>query len=242
MQNHVEAMKQYYSEEAWEKLTRQRRQGTEAQRSEISEEWAGLFREAKSLLSEGPESQKAQEFFTRWMQLSERTSGGNPEVLAGHQRAWADRSNWPMEAQRQFGDLDEKAIGEFIRNAGESFYSRWMKKYYSDEAWSKLEVYRPELAQAWKTLYDEITAVLSENPASEKGRELARKWIDLWGRSTQDDPEVRNGLRRAWQNREALPLPVQRYIAESRLPQIVEWIEKAIEQIKKETDRGKGQQ
>jgi len=168
-------------------------------------------------------------------------TGGDPEVLAGHRRAWADRSNWPKEIQQRFGDFDDKALGEFIRKAGKNFYAQCMKKYYSDEAWSKLKRDLPELAQPWNALYDEIRTALGENPASEKGRELAMKWIGLWGRSTRGEPEVRDGLRRAWENREDWPLPVQRYAAESKLPQIVEWIGKAIEEMKKDTGRDKGQ-
>ena len=178
MQNHVQAMKQYYSDEAWEKLTRLRQQHADVQRSGISENWSRLLGEAESLLGEDPEGEKAQNFFARWLQLWGRTTGGDVEVIAGHRRAWEERSNWPAEIQQVVGNFDEKAAGEFIRKAGEKFYSQWMKKYYSEETWSKVKVDRPELAQAWKALYDEIRAVLSENPGGEKGRELAEKWIE----------------------------------------------------------------
>ncbi len=70
----------------------------------------------------------------------------------------------------------------------------------------------------------------------------ARKWIQLWIRSTQGDPEVRDGLRRAWENREDWPLPVQQYAAEMKLPQIVEWICKAIEEMKKDPDSDKAEE
>jgi DNA-binding transcriptional MerR regulator len=132
MQSHVQTMKQYYSNAAWEKLTRLRQQYSDAQRSGLSESWTKLVREAQSILSKDPAGEKAQEFCERWIHLLQSTTGGDAEVLAGLQKSWADRANWPAELQPLVG-FDPKAVGDFIRKA----YAVSMKKYYNDEAWAR---------------------------------------------------------------------------------------------------------
>ena len=66
--------------------------------------------------------------------------------------------------------------------------------------------------------------------------------MELWDCSTEGDPEIRDGLRRAWENRENWPLPLQQYAPESKIPQIVEWIGKAIAEMKKDTGAGKARE
>lgn len=234
-QNHVQAMKQYYSDEAWEKLARLRQQHSDVQRSGISESWSNLFREAESLLGEDPAGENSRDFCRRWLQHWQNTTNGDAEVLAGHRKAWADRFNWPTEIQRLFGDFDANAVGDFIRKACAASMKKYyesLKKYYGDEAWKKAALDRPEIAQAWKALYDEIRAVLNENPASEKGRELARKWCELWDISTQGDPQVRDAMKRAWRDRENWPLPLQGQVAEGKIVEIADWIGKAIHELR----------
>jgi DNA-binding transcriptional MerR regulator len=228
MQKHVQAMKQYYSDEAWEKLTRLRQEHSGVQRSGITKSWSDLFCEAKSLLGEDPGGDKAQDFCRRWFQHWQSTTGGDAGVLAGHRKAWADRVNWPTEIQHLFGGFDAQAVGDFISKA----YAASMRKYYGNEAWRKVAVDRPEIAQAWKALYDEIRAVLNQNPASEKGRELAKKWWALWDITTQGDPEIRDGIKRAWQNRGSWPLPLQQQVAERKIAEIADWIGKAIHELR----------
>src|SRR5215475_6435812 len=166
MQSHLETMKQYYSDEAWAKLKKLRRQNSKRQ-SGISASWRRFFREAESLYGEDPASKKAQDFGARWVRLFESTTGGDAGVLAGMQRAWADRGNWPPEMQRLAPEFDQKKVGDFIAK----IFASSMKKYYTDEAWArKAALARPDSAEAWKKLFREAQALLGEDPAGKKAQ------------------------------------------------------------------------
>jgi hypothetical protein len=48
-----------------------------------------------------PAGERAQALARRWKELVEGFTGGAPEVAKGLGKLWADRANWPAEAQRQ---------------------------------------------------------------------------------------------------------------------------------------------
>jgi MerR family transcriptional regulator, thiopeptide resistance regulator len=230
MQSHLETMKQYYGEEAWAKLKKLHRQNRNRRQSGISESWRRLFREAESLLREDPASKKAQDFGARWVRLFERTTGGDASVIAGMQKAWADRSNWPPEMQRLAPEFDQKKVGDFIAK----IFASSMKKYYTDEAWArKAALERPDSADAWKKLFREAQALLGEDPAGKKAQSLAKRWLRLWKTTTGGDREIQAGMRKAWKDRKHWPQPLQQHVDELDLPKINRWISKAIRELRK---------
>jgi DNA-binding transcriptional MerR regulator len=229
MQSHVQAMKQYYSNAAWQKLTRLRQQYSDAQPSGLSDSWAKLVREAGSILTEDPAGEKAQEFCDRWVQLWKDTGGDDADILAGFQKAWADRASWPVEL-RPLAEFDPKTTGDFIRKA----YAVSMKKYYTDEAWAhKLALdNRSEIKQAWQAFYQEVEAAVSEDPASEKGRHLAQRWCQLWDATTEGDPGLEESFKRSWENRDKWPLLMREGLNKSNIPKLVDWIGKAVREYR----------
>ena len=230
MQSHLETMKQYYSDEAWAKLKKLRRQNRNKRQSGISESWRRLFREAESLYGEDPASKKAQDFGARWVRLFESTTGGDPGVLAGMQKAWADRSNWPPEMRQLAPEFDQKKVGDFIAK----IFAASMKKYYTDEAWArKAALAQPDSAEAWKKLFREAQAMLGEDPAGKKAQSLAKRWLRLWKASTGGDPDIQAGMRKAWKDRKHWPLPLQQYVEELDLTKTNKWIAKAIRELRK---------
>jgi len=106
MQSDVEAMKKYYSEEAWSKVG-PRYEG------EFSQEWIDLYRDLEAVLGEDPASEKVQALVARWMALF----GGDPEVWEGFNKAWVDRKNWPAVLQQSIVDQHIDKIAPFIGQA-----------------------------------------------------------------------------------------------------------------------------
>jgi DNA-binding transcriptional MerR regulator len=83
------------------------------------------------------------------------------------------------------------------------------KKYYSEQAQAKLAEKRaewnPELqaeaTRAWTELFRDVEAALGEDPAGEKAQALAARWRKLVEGFTGGDPDVSQGLGKAWADR-----------------------------------------
>ena len=216
MQSDLEAMKKYYSEEAWCKMG-PRYEG------DFSQEWIDLYRDLEAALGEDPASEKVQALAVRWMALS----SGDPEVREGAIKAWADRNNWPPAMQQRIADYHLDKIAPFIGQA----MTAYRKKYYSDEAWAKV-MKRPEeegaqFWAAWIALYQEVAAALDEDPAGDKAQELCAKWADLAERSSGGDPEVKAGNIKEWRDHKNWPASAQQRIFSFRLEEVVAFIAKA---------------
>jgi MerR family transcriptional regulator, thiopeptide resistance regulator len=69
----IDAMKQYYTDAAWERRRRYYEEGP-------SPVWLELYRDVRALLGEDPGSDKAQEVADRWLALSVRSYTGDPDV------------------------------------------------------------------------------------------------------------------------------------------------------------------
>jgi DNA-binding transcriptional MerR regulator len=91
----------------------------------------------------------------------------------------------------------------------------WTKKYYSDQARSKLDARRqewtPELQERvgrqWAELIADVEAAIArqENPQSAAAQALAARWQELLAAFTGGDPQVQHGLNRMWSDRENWP-------------------------------------
>jgi macrodomain Ter protein organizer (MatP/YcbG family) len=105
--------KKYYSDAAWAKVTGR----TQEERSQLGAAWTALLREVGVSLDDDPASDRAQALFKRWMELAEKTSGGDMEARTGWMNAWADRQNWPEHAQQRVSSFRLEEVLEFIRRA-----------------------------------------------------------------------------------------------------------------------------
>jgi hypothetical protein len=216
MQSDVEAMKKYYSEEAWCKVEPRYEQGP-------SQEWIDLIGEVEAALDEDPASEKVQELAARWMALS----SDDPEVREGNFKAWADRMNWPAALQQRMDEFHMDKIAPFIGQA----ITAYRKKYYSEEAWAKIsqrtEEEKTQIHAEWRALWKEVAAVLDEDPASEKAQELCAKWADLAERSSGGDPEVKAGNRKEGADHKNWPAFIQLNTSSVRLEEVIAFIGKA---------------
>jgi DNA-binding transcriptional MerR regulator len=120
MQDNVEHMKQYYSDEAWTEMTRRREQMTPEMRDAAeqgTQRWLELFRDIEAALGEDPAGDTAQALVARWKQLVESFTGGNAAIGDGVRKAWADRAHWPANLQRASAPFADRRIWEFIEKA-----------------------------------------------------------------------------------------------------------------------------
>jgi DNA-binding transcriptional MerR regulator len=216
MQSDVEAMKKYYSEEAWSKVG-PRYEG------EFSQEWIDFNRDVEAALDEDPASEKAQELAARWLALT----SSDPEVWEGAAKAWADRKNWPAAMQQCNAEFHWEKIIPFLQQA----ITAYRKKYYSEEAWAKVierpEGERTQLWAAWTALQQEVAAVLDEDPAGDKAQELCARWRDLAEKTSGGDPEVKAGHINEWRDHANWPARAQQRISSFRLEEVVDFIKRA---------------
>jgi DNA-binding transcriptional MerR regulator len=111
------SVKKYYSDAAWAKRTKLRQQTDVATRQQTWAAWRELLRDVDASLEEHPASKAAQELATRWMELVEKSTGGDPDVKAGAYKAWQNRQAWPESLKEQFAEFRLDKIGLFIRQA-----------------------------------------------------------------------------------------------------------------------------
>jgi DNA-binding transcriptional MerR regulator len=216
MQSDVEAMKKYYSEEAWSKV------GPRYE-AEFSQEWIDFNRDVEAALDEDPASEKVQALAARWVALS----SSDPEVWEGAAKAWADRNNWPAAMQQCNAEFHWEKIIPFLQQA----MTAYRKKYYSEEAWAKVierpEEERTQLWAEWIALFKEVAATLDEDPAGDRAQELCAKWADLAERTSGGDPEIKAGKIKEWRDHENWPASARERISSFRLEEVVDFIKRA---------------
>ena len=96
MQEDTNWTETYYSPEARTAIE-QGPQWTPELQAKISADWATLFADVESAIASNLDihSPAAQALATRWMTLVGAFTQGNPEVLKGLNKLYADRENWP---------------------------------------------------------------------------------------------------------------------------------------------------
>jgi DNA-binding transcriptional MerR regulator len=89
----------------------------------------------------------------------------------------------------------------------------WMGKYFNEEAKAKIRerqgLWSPELhervSRQWAELFSEVEAALGTDPASPAARKLAERWDALVNEFTGGDPEIAEGLKAMYRDRENWP-------------------------------------
>jgi TipAS antibiotic-recognition protein len=201
MQQDADAMKNYFTKEAWAKWK-------DRYEAWPSEEWRNLCRDVEARLADDPGSPDAQQIADRWIALFRLETGGDPAVYAGLWRVLVDRANWPATLQQRFADFDLDQIMKFIGDAA------WIKGETEREKQRTIAPRAPDrVSPSRMTLFREIEAAVDEGPASEKARELAGRWLALAEYEAGGDPEIRSDLARAWVNRRRWPAGMRQYVA-----------------------------
>ena len=104
MDNNTNWMMQYYSEEARRKIEERAKDWTPEKQAKAEADWAALFKDIDAAMTEGvdPASERAQQLAHRWDELLRGFTGGDPEIAAGLQKLYADKSNWPATFEQPF--------------------------------------------------------------------------------------------------------------------------------------------
>jgi DNA-binding transcriptional MerR regulator len=131
------------------------------------------------------------------------------------------------------GRPDWKLFRQIIQEIEMQNTTDWSKKYYSEEARSKIEerrtLWSPELqervSKEWNELFADIEASLGEDPANPKAQDLARRWKTLVAGFTGGDPGIQQGLNRMYADRENWPADQKEKV--NIRPEIWAFIQKA---------------
>lgn len=114
--------------------------------------------------------------------------------------------------------------------------ANWMKKYYSDETWSKLKERQPQwspelqerVSREWAELLRDAEAALGEDPAGARAQALADRWTRLVEEFTQGDPEITASVTRLYQDRVNWPADFQQQMQPFRNPKVWAFIQQAL--------------
>ena len=106
MENDMNWMMQYYSEEARQKIAERAKDWTPEKQAKAEADWAALFKDIDAAIADGvdPASPRAQQLATRWDEMIRGFTGGDPEIAAGLNRLYADQANWPTTFQKPYDD------------------------------------------------------------------------------------------------------------------------------------------
>ncbi len=106
MQSNMDWSKKYYSEEAQREIEKRAATIPREVIEQAQRDWATLIKEVQAAVaaSEDPVSEKSQGLAARWCELIQGFTGGNPEIQAGLNRMYADKTNWPASMPRPFDD------------------------------------------------------------------------------------------------------------------------------------------
>lgn len=168
MQSDSEAMKKYYSEEAWAKRLQHYEQWPPA-------EFDDLFREISAALEEDPGGEKAQELKKRWIQVLNPRVTGDPEVQEGALTAWNDREHWPASLRVKVQELKVEQVVDFLARV---LSANW-KKYITSEEWTKLPESRRYPTEPWNQWVLRIQTALEEDPVGENARAVVLRAMEL---------------------------------------------------------------
>lgn len=114
------------------------------------------------------------------------------------------------QAQERPGTAQLKKIIEVLEMQKDS---DWAMTYHTDAAKAKILARQPawtpemqaECSRQWTELIAEAKAALGEDPAGPKVQALAERWMKLVEGFTGGDPEVAEGVKRVWADRDNWP-------------------------------------
>jgi MerR family transcriptional regulator, thiopeptide resistance regulator len=99
MQEGTDWREKYYGPEAFEALRSHRAAMTPEEKADAGVRWRALLADVQSAIDREvpPDSAEGRALVARWIRLGDEFTLGNPEILQGHQRMYADESHWPED-------------------------------------------------------------------------------------------------------------------------------------------------
>jgi TipAS antibiotic-recognition protein len=113
-----------------------------------------------------------------------------------------------------------------------------MRKYYSDAAWAELSKRREDMVdrlreiamegtRKWQVLFNDVSASLDADPAGPAAQALLDRWKALIDEFTGGNPEIKDGIGRAWQDRDNWSEERKKQAEPFSDPRVWEFIRKA---------------
>jgi len=128
VQSEVDAMRRYFSPEAWAKFG-------DYWVDWPPPRWRELFRDAEAALGESPDSERAEALVARFYELWHAESGDDPELKVairnGNRKAFLDRDNWPPRLQRRWLEYRFIEIGRFLGKASMAAFKRRGAQFFA---------------------------------------------------------------------------------------------------------------
>jgi DNA-binding transcriptional MerR regulator len=190
---YVEAMRKYYSDEAWEKDRPDWERGPLPATRQF-------FTECAASLDEDPASARAQALFERWVQ---QTQAPDRDPVLANREAWMDRDHWPESIRNWTEELRVKEIMDFFMKAAHATRSR----YFDDATWAKLMKLRtnPAPGANWNSrvnFFSDVEKALTGNSTPVQSAALAQQWQTILEKSCGGDTRVKAAVEAAWRDRQ----------------------------------------
>jgi MerR family transcriptional regulator, thiopeptide resistance regulator len=200
MDDTVDVMKKYYSDEAWARWKSHYEQ-------EPSPELQALLADARALVGTDPGSEAAQALFRRWTDYWMRATQRDQDILGGMMRAWHDRANWPESLRTRMLTADIERSMQFFGEVA------WERMATSCEQSSSRFTFPHRAAESRIAFYRDAEAALDQDARGERAREVARRWHALLDAEAAGDPDIKASLVRAWQSRGHWPPFMRQWVA-----------------------------
>ena len=90
---------------------------TADQQAALAAEMKQLWDDAKAVAGTDPAGDPGQAIATRWIESVERFTGGDPDLMDGLERFYANRSGWPVERQEYWAERIRPEVWDFVAEA-----------------------------------------------------------------------------------------------------------------------------
>ncbi len=204
MQDSVDEMRKYYSDEAWDAW----RHHYDAW---PSAGWRDLYRDVNALLDANPEpdplAAEAQALGARWLAL-DKAETANGAVRTGLRKAWADREHWPAVMRARLTDLRVDRATRFVNAV---LWERWEAERLERERRGHAAPAR--VSDARIDLYRDCAAAVSEDPAGAVAQRLVSRWQAILDAECGGDADTIEQQIAAWRGRRAWTPAMLRYIS-----------------------------
>jgi hypothetical protein len=103
-----------------------------------------------------------------------------------------------------------------------------MRKYYTEEGWERRRRYYEEGPdREWRELYRTLTALIGDDPASDRVQAALDRWLALSVRAYSGDPTVQTDSPTAWADRENWPEQMKQRSKDLNVEAVMALVEEA---------------
>jgi MerR family transcriptional regulator, thiopeptide resistance regulator len=204
MQDSVDEMRRYYSDEAWDVWRHHYEEWPPAA-------WRALYRDVNALLDETPAPDPmgaaAQALGARWLALDTGETRISA-VRTGLRRAWMDRQQWPAWMQAR---LAEHRVDRATRFINTVLWERWEAERLALERSGNPAPAR--VSDARIALYRDCAGVVAEAPGGDTAQALVRRWTAILEAECGGDAATIGEQIEAWRSRRQWAPAMVRYMA-----------------------------